>query len=108
VRSRHPRDAETLFRVVKVFKDSTLLEVRPLTGRTHQIRVHLAAAGHAVLGDPLYGTKKKAAKFRRLCLHAGRLAFVHPGTGERVEFSAPLPPDLDTVLRTEERRTQVR
>ncbi len=108
VRSRHPRDAETLFRVVRLFRDSTLLEVRPLTGRTHQIRVHLAAAGHAVLGDPLYGTKKKARKYPRLCLHAVRLAFVHPGTGVTVEFSAPVPPDLEAVLQAEERRASAR
>jgi 23S rRNA pseudouridine1911/1915/1917 synthase len=106
VRSRHPRDAETLFRVLRLFRDSTLLEVRPLTGRTHQIRVHLAAAGHAVLGDQLYGTKKRARRYPRLCLHAARLAFLHPGTGERVEFSAPAPPDLEAVVRAEERRNQ--
>lgn len=98
VKTRHPRDAETFFKVLKVFKDTTLLEIRPLTGRTHQIRVHLAAAGHPVAGDALYGRKKAARRFPRLFLHAHTLSFVHPGTGERVEFSSPLPPELDSVL----------
>ena len=98
VKTRHPRDAETFFKVLRVFKDTTLLEIRPLTGRTHQIRVHLAAAGHPVAGDALYGRKKAARRFPRLFLHAHTLSFVHPGTGERVEFSSPLPPELDSVL----------
>jgi 23S rRNA pseudouridine1911/1915/1917 synthase len=98
VKTRHPRDAETFFKVLRVFKDTTLLEIRPLTGRTHQIRVHLAAAGHPVAGDALYGRKKAARRFPRLFLHAHTLSFVHPGTGERVEFSSPLPPELEGVL----------
>lgn len=98
VKTRHPRDAETFFKVLRVFKDTTLLEIRPLTGRTHQIRVHFAAAGHPVAGDALYGRKKAARRFPRLFLHAHTLSFVHPGTGERVEFSSPLPPELDSVL----------
>lgn len=98
VKTRHPRDAETFFKVLRVFKDTTLLEIRPLTGRTHQIRVHLAAAGHPVAGDALYGRKKAARRFPRLFLHAHTLSFVHPGAGERAEFCSPLPPELESVL----------
>jgi 23S rRNA pseudouridine1911/1915/1917 synthase len=98
VRSRHPKDAETFFKVLRVFKDTTLLEIRPVTGRTHQIRVHLAASGHPVAGDSLYGRKKAARKFPRLFLHAYTISFVHPGTGQRLEFASPLPPELESVL----------
>jgi 23S rRNA pseudouridine1911/1915/1917 synthase len=98
VRSRHGKDAETFFRVLCVFKDTTLLEIHPLTGRTHQIRVHLAAAGHPVAGDPIYGRKKPPRKFPRLFLHAQVLSFLHPATGKRLEFASPLPPELEVVL----------
>ncbi|HVP90630.1 MAG TPA: RluA family pseudouridine synthase [Terriglobales bacterium] len=98
VRSRHGKDAETFFRVLRVFKDTTLLEIKPTTGRTHQIRVHLAAAGHPVAGDPLYGRKKPPRKFPRLFLHAHILSFLHPATGKRLEFASPLPPELEAVL----------
>jgi 23S rRNA pseudouridine1911/1915/1917 synthase len=98
VRSRHPKDAETYFNVLRVLKETTLLEIRPVTGRTHQIRVHLAAAGHPVAGDALYGRKKAAKKFPRLFLHAHTLSFIHPATGERLEFASPLPPELEAVV----------
>jgi len=104
VRSRHPKDAETFFKVLQTFRDTTLLEVRPVTGRTHQIRVHLAAAGHPVAGDALYGRKKAARKFPRLFLHAHTLSFLHPGTGERLTFASELPPDLEAVVQAERRR----
>jgi len=100
VRSRHPKDAETFFKVLQSFQDTTLLEITPVTGRTHQIRVHLAAAGHPVAGDALYGRKKAAKKFPRLFLHAHTISFIHPGTGERLTFVSQLPPDLETVLET--------
>jgi 23S rRNA pseudouridine1911/1915/1917 synthase len=98
VRSRHPKDAETFFKVLRTFRDATLLEIRPVTGRTHQIRVHLAAAGHPVAGDALYGRKKTAKKFPRLFLHAHTISFIHPRTGERLTFASELPPDLQAVL----------
>jgi 23S rRNA pseudouridine1911/1915/1917 synthase len=97
-RSRHPKDAETFFKVLRTFRDTSLLEVRPVTGRTHQIRVHLAAAGHPVAGDALYGRKKAARKFPRLFLHAHTISFIHPRTGERLTFISQLPPDLEAVL----------
>lgn len=98
VRSRHPKDAETFFKVLRTFRDTTLLEIRPVTGRTHQIRVHLAAAGHPVAGDALYGRKKAAKKFPRLFLHAHTISFLHPRTGERLTFVSQLPPELEAVL----------
>jgi 23S rRNA pseudouridine1911/1915/1917 synthase len=98
VRTRRPKQAETRYRVLREYRETTLLELRPVTGRTHQIRVHLAAAGHPVVGDGRYG-KKGARKFPRLFLHAHRLSFSHPGTGERVEFESPLPAELEEILR---------
>jgi len=100
IRTRSPRSAVTEYAVSRVFRDFTLLEVRPLTGRTHQIRVHLAAAGHPVAGDRRYGAGGRSAKVRfpRLFLHAHRLSFRHPGTGKAAEFVSPLPAELGTVL----------
>jgi 23S rRNA-/tRNA-specific pseudouridylate synthase len=76
----------------------SLLEIRPVTGRTHQIRVHLAAAGHPLAGDSRYGRRKEEPKFSRLFLHAHRLSFIHPATGERVEFTSELPSGLANIL----------
>ena len=67
------------------------LELEPITGRSHQLRVHLLAIGHPILGDDLYAPPDVRAMAARLCLHAERLSFVHPASGERVEFSAPVP-----------------
>ena len=101
VRTRKPRAAETRYTVLQEFRETTLLEVRPLTGRTHQIRVHLAAAGHPLVGDTRYGRKRGGKRYPRLFLHAHRLAFAHPATGQPVEFVSPLPPDLEAVLLAE-------
>jgi len=81
------REAYTEFFVTSRSEDTTLLEVRPSTGRTHQIRVHLAAIGHPIMGDVLYGTEAE-----RLMLHAWRLGFRHPASGEPMSFCAPPPP----------------
>jgi len=91
--------ARTGVRVRKRGAELSLLEVRLLTGRTHQIRVHLAHAGHPVLGDDKYGDfalNRELAKqgAKRLFLHAGRLAFAHPLTGERLRLDSPLPADM--------------
>ena len=83
------------------FKDTTLLEVKPVTGRTHQIRVHLAAAGHPICGDPVYGRKKEPRDFPRIFLHAHTLSFLHPESEERLTFASPLPPDLEAVIARE-------
>src|SRR2546428_4220665 len=91
--------ALTRVKVKKKARDFSLLEVRLLTGRTHQIRVHLAHAGHPVLGDDKYGDfelNRVLAKrgVKRLFLHAARLAFAHPATGERLRLEAALPADM--------------
>jgi len=101
IKARNPKKAETFFQVQRAFKDTTLLEVKPVTGRTHQIRVHLAAAGHPVVGDPVYGRRKEPREFPRIFLHAHTLSFVHPATGERLTFASPLPPDLEAVIAQE-------
>ncbi len=98
IHTRAPKEAETFFQVLKIFKETTFLEMRPVTGRTHQIRVHLAAAGHPIVGDPLYGKKKEERISPRLFLHANILSIIHPATGERMEFGSPLPYELEEVL----------
>jgi 23S rRNA pseudouridine1911/1915/1917 synthase len=94
----NPRHAVTHFETEKAFEDATLLRVTLETGRTHQIRAHLLAIGNPVAGDPEYG---RAGRFglRRQFLHAARLAFAHPVSGETVEVLAPLPEDLVQALR---------
>ena len=84
------RWAKTEWRVLRKFPDRTLLDVHIITGRTHQIRVHMASVGHPVLGDPLYG-HKHMPNADRLMLHAYSLTFTHPATGERMTFTAPCP-----------------
>jgi 23S rRNA pseudouridine955/2504/2580 synthase len=95
--------ARTRIRLVKKLGEFSALEVRLLTGRTHQIRVHLAHAGHPVLGDDKYGDfelNRALAKqgLKRLCLHARNLAFVHPLSGERLRLEAPLPAELSRFM----------
>jgi len=91
-----PRDAVTHFEVEELWPDYALLGVRLETGRMHQIRVHLAAVGLPVAGDPVYGVA--TPPLRRQFLHAATLAFPHPFTGERVEATSDLPPDLAQFL----------
>jgi len=98
VKTKKPRSAETQFTVLKEFKDYNLLEIQPITGRTHQIRVHLAAAGHPIVGDRRYGRRGIKVDCPRLFLHAHQLGFLHPETSERVEFTSPLPEDLKKFL----------
>ena len=103
------RAAHTIFEVVKRYQEFTLLDVQIKTGRTHQIRVHLAHIGHPVVGDATYGsgrensirdaTNKRVLRLlKRQFLHSAELAFDHPRTGARLEFTAPLPPDLSSIL----------
>ncbi|HST68973.1 MAG TPA: RluA family pseudouridine synthase [Solirubrobacterales bacterium] len=91
------RQARTHFTVLELLPRETYLKARLETGRTHQIRAHFAAIGHPLTGDPTYGG---AARYglRRQFLHAHRLAFRHPRTGEQLDFSAPLPDDLEAAL----------
>jgi 23S rRNA pseudouridine1911/1915/1917 synthase len=95
------RRARTHYRVLARYthpEDVTLVECRLETGRTHQVRVHLAAIGHPVVGDARYGDTRPSLGATRPFLHAAALAFAHPGTGERCRFESPLPPDLEAVL----------
>jgi 23S rRNA pseudouridine1911/1915/1917 synthase len=93
-----PREAVTHFTVVDLFPRHALLDVRLETGRTHQIRVHLNAIGLPVAGDPVYGRPHELGLERQF-LHAGRLAFIHPFTGVRLEIESPLPEDLQIAAR---------
>jgi 23S rRNA pseudouridine1911/1915/1917 synthase len=99
---RGGREARTHFTLERALPDTTLLRVRLDTGRTHQIRVHLQAIGHPVCGDREYGAQGMLGLERQF-LHAARLAFDHPLTGERVDVSSPLPADLARALRLAER-----
>jgi 23S rRNA pseudouridine1911/1915/1917 synthase len=92
-----PRDAVTNFEIVETMRRHTLMRVALETGRTHQIRVHLAAIDLPVSGDPAYGVEGDLGLERQF-LHAARLAFPHPLTGEPVETESPLPPDLQAAL----------
>lgn len=95
------REARTRYEVVRRFTaptELTLVDCKLETGRTHQIRVHLAAIGHPVLGDAHYGGVRPAIAANRPFLHARRLEFSHPATGTPVVFSSPLPPDLEALL----------
>jgi len=106
--TRVGRAAITEFRVLERFGLYTVVELRPRTGRTHQIRVHMAALGHPLLGDPTYGRSRKELErsplapqlvwFRRQALHAWVLGFVHPASAEWLECRAPLPGDLERLL----------
>ena len=106
VRSRRGRAARTAWEVVESFGNVSWLRLRPETGRTHQIRVHLAAMGHPVVGDPLYGARRgralpaegPARDFGRLALHATAIAFDHPTRGERMRIEAPIPFDMANLL----------
>ncbi len=99
IRTKKPREALTLYSVKKVVGDYTLIEIKPVTGRTHQIRVHFAAAGHPIAGDPRYGGQDKQKRFSRLYLHAWRIVFAHPVTRMLCEFYAPLPSEFQALLR---------
>ncbi|MEN8182591.1 MAG: RluA family pseudouridine synthase [Myxococcota bacterium] len=101
VRTRAGREAHTHWSIRRRFPASGIawLEVRPRTGRTHQIRVHLASVGLPVLGDPIYGKARRAREgLTRPALHARVLGFDHPRSGDRVRFEASLPADLDAIL----------
>ncbi|HNS05359.1 MAG TPA: RluA family pseudouridine synthase [Candidatus Saccharicenans sp.] len=103
VKSKKPRVALTRYEVLREFRHSTFLALKPLTGRTHQLRVHLAAIGHPLVGDSRYGQTQgnRRRQERRLFLHAFRLSFRHPLSGEKVEFESPLPPALEARLERE-------
>ena len=93
------KNAVTNFKVLKRFKDYTLLELQLETGRTHQIRAHMKYIGHPVVGDPLYGPKKVIGDNGQF-LHAKTLGFVHPKTNQFLEFDSPLPDFFEEFLKT--------
>jgi 23S rRNA pseudouridine1911/1915/1917 synthase len=95
---RDGKEAVTEFWVRELYRDHALMDVAILTGRTHQIRVHLAFINCPVVGDTVYGRRKQRVKMKRVFLHAARLGFDHPVTGERVVFAAGLPTGLQNVL----------
>lgn len=92
------RYARTEYRLLERLPGASLLAVLLLTGRTHQIRVHLASIGHPVVGDRVYGPRRGAITAPRQCLHAWRLTLTHPISGQPLTFEAPLPADVEAVL----------
>ena len=98
VNSNHGKDAITHYKVLEQFEKETYMEFRLETGRTHQIRVHMASIGHPILGDVLYGPAKCRFHLQGQCLHARTLGFLHPRTKEYMEFNAPLPEYFEELL----------
>ena len=103
-KTRRPREAKTRWHALRRFKDATLINVQLETGRTHQIRVHMASIGHPVLGDKTYGRKTsliidtKTVRLPRQMLHSELLGFEHPVTGEHMEFISSMPEDMQKAL----------
>lgn len=100
VTEKHSRPAVTHFQVLARYGSFTHVRLQLETGRTHQIRVHMAYLGHPVAGDPVYGPKKVITSLQGQCLHARKIGFVHPITGEYMEFSSPLPEYFTSFLRS--------
>lgn len=100
VNEKNGRNAVTHYRVLRRFEEFTHIECRLETGRTHQIRVHMAYLGHPLLGDAVYGPAKCLYRLKGQTLHAGILGFIHPRSREYVEFTAPLPEYFEKLLRT--------
>jgi len=98
VASKSSREAVTHFKVIERFNDFTFLEVTIETGRTHQIRVHMQFIGHPVVADPVYSRKKPPFNIKGQALHAYKLGFCHPSTGKYMEFTAPIPDDMNSIL----------
>lgn len=96
---RNSKYAYTAWEVVERLGPFTHIQCKLKTGRTHQIRVHMASIGHPLAGDPVYGPQKVIRELQGQCLHAGTLGFVHPATGEYLEFNAPLPDYFQKFLR---------
>lgn len=106
VEGRRGKRAVTHWKRLEALRDSALVECRLETGRTHQVRVHMASIGHPLLGDPVYGRAGKThgnilkeLGFHRQALHAAELGFTHPVTKNRLSFSSPMPPDMQELKR---------
>jgi 23S rRNA pseudouridine1911/1915/1917 synthase len=116
--ARHPRDrlrmaimdngraARTHWRVIERFQQQTVLALTLETGRTHQIRVHCQHMRHPIIGDPMYGVQISKPRLERQFLHAHKLGFLHPRSNAAVEFSSPLPADLQRILDFYRMRTE--
>ena len=104
VHSARGRSAATRWTVLERLSGATLVRLTPETGRTHQLRVHLAALGHPIVGDRVYGSRRAgrvaAIPFPRQALHAEEIGFAHPTTGARVSIRAPVPPDMQRLIET--------
>jgi RluA family pseudouridine synthase len=98
VDDKNGKPSETRFRVIKRYPESALVEAKPMTGRTHQIRVHAYALGHPLVEDVLYGARDRYGLPRPM-LHAQSLSFIHPASNERVKFSTPHPADFEEALK---------
>lgn len=96
--NKNGRQATTHYKVIERYRENTLVEARLETGRTHQIRVHMAYIGHPLVGDPVYGYKKQKYRLKGQALHARTLGFIHPTKGEYMEFSTPLPEYFQNLL----------
>lgn len=107
--TRGGREARTEYHVQEHFGEHSLVAAEPITGRTHQIRIHFAFIGHPLVGDRVYGLRKQRLALDRQFLHATRIAFALPGSGQTVEFTSPLPEDLQKLLSTlsEPERTRI-
>lgn len=99
INEKNGREAVTHYRVLERFRQFTYIECQLETGRTHQIRVHMASIGHPLLGDSVYGPAKCPFRLTGQTLHAGVLGIIHPRTGEYMEFTAPLPDYFEELLR---------
>ena len=98
VDDKNGKSSETRFRVIKRYAEAALIEAKPMTGRTHQIRVHAYALGHPLVEDNLYGARDSYGIAHPM-LHAQSLSFIHPATNERMKFSAPHPADFEEALK---------
>ena len=94
--TQNTKYAKTLYKTLKRSKDFSLLELSPFTGRTHQLRVHLAYLGHAILGDTKYGKKDN---FSRLALHAQEIGFIHPSTNKFIHFTSKIPAEFQEFIK---------
>lgn len=98
VDNKHGKPSETHFRVIKRYREAALVEAKPITGRTHQIRVHAYTLGHPLVEDTLYGARDRYGLPHPM-LHAQSLAFIHPASQESVKFTAPRPSDFEEALK---------
>jgi 23S rRNA-/tRNA-specific pseudouridylate synthase len=98
VDNKNGKPSETRFKVIQRYPESALVEAKPMTGRTHQIRVHAYALGHPLVEDVLYGARDLYG-IPRPMLHAQTLSFTHPTTNEKVKFSAPHPADFEEASK---------